>query len=134
MLHIAICDDNPFLLELTEECLKECCANILPESLEYEILESFGSAEEVLEYLSHDPIDVLFSDIDMPGLNGYELAEKIRETNKEMVIVFVSGYDRPTRDTSGINLFGYIKRDRLDRDLPGVIKRLGNRPGIETRS
>ncbi|MBA2665197.1 MAG: PAS domain S-box protein [Bradymonadaceae bacterium] len=55
---------------------------------------SAANAEEALELAErHDgPIDLILTDIVMPGMNGVELAERLHELYPEMRAVFVSGY------------------------------------------
>ena len=51
------------------------------------------TADEALRFIKSDAIvDVLFTDINLPGgMNGAELAERVRELRPEMPIVYVSG-------------------------------------------
>jgi putative nucleotidyltransferase with HDIG domain len=50
-----------------------------------------GDGEEALEILSREPIDVVITDIAMPGMNGIELTRTIREKHSADVIV-MTGY------------------------------------------
>lgn len=69
--------------------------------------------------------NVIFCDIKIPGLNGIELSERIRETKMDTEIVFISGYSEFEYALSGIKLqvFEYLikpidsqeLRDCLDR-------------------
>lgn len=52
----------------------------------------FGCGEEVWEYLQRDTADILICDIEMPGMNGIELMQKISQTRPEMKIVVISGF------------------------------------------
>ncbi len=40
---------------------------------------------------THVPVDMLVSDIQMPGMNGDQLAERVRESWPELPVIFVSG-------------------------------------------
>jgi DNA-binding NtrC family response regulator len=55
-----------------------------------------GSAEQALEQLADArEVQIVLADIAMPGgMNGVELAEKVRETEPSQRIVLMSGYDR----------------------------------------
>lgn len=55
-------------------------------------LSSFGSAESFwFAYEERSDFDILFLDIQMAGMDGMELARKVRERDKDMVIVFATG-------------------------------------------
>ncbi len=53
-----------------------------------------GSAEEALDILRNrtEPFDLMISDVVMPGLNGRQLAERMKTTHPEIRVLFVSGY------------------------------------------
>ena len=55
-------------------------------------LEAFGSAEAFwFRYQEQKDFDVLFIDIQMPGMNGMDLAKQIRASDKDIVLVFATG-------------------------------------------
>jgi DNA-binding NtrC family response regulator len=53
---------------------------------------SADSAEEALERLESDRVDILFSDVVMPGLSGVELAKVAREKRPDLPVLLASGY------------------------------------------
>ncbi len=55
-------------------------------------VEAFGTAESFwFRYEEQRDFDVLFLDIQMPGMDGMELARKVRAQDKDIVIVFATG-------------------------------------------
>jgi CheY-like chemotaxis protein len=50
-----------------------------------------NSGEDALRYLKHHDPDLFILDIEMPKMNGYELAEKIRESGQKAPIIFLTG-------------------------------------------
>jgi HD-like signal output (HDOD) protein/ActR/RegA family two-component response regulator len=50
------------------------------------------SGQEVLEILRAKPFDVLISDMRMPGMDGYQLLDKVRQLHPHMVRIILSGY------------------------------------------
>ena len=56
------------------------------------ILEA-QNGRDAFEQLSNNHVDILLCDIEMPFLNGIELAKKVKEQNPDIEILFFSGYD-----------------------------------------
>lgn len=46
-----------------------------------------------LKIIQDKPVDILISDIQMPGMTGLQLAQKLREMNKDLQILFLTGFD-----------------------------------------
>lgn len=88
-LRIGICDDEKIQTEYVASAVMawaEARGN-------WAELQTFSSAEAFLfEYAEDRDYDVLFLDIEMRGMNGVELAKKIRGGNEDVQIVFVTGY------------------------------------------
>lgn len=57
------------------------------------LIGSFNSGPEALEFAAENQIEVAFLDVEMPDMTGLELAVKLRELRSDMLIVFVSAYD-----------------------------------------
>ncbi len=50
------------------------------------------SAEEALDVLSRESVSVMFIDLDLPGMNGFELCERIRSDHPDAFIYALSGF------------------------------------------
>ena len=58
------------------------------------VIRQFSSAEQFLFHFEEEEVpDVVFLDIQMPGLSGVELAKKLREKEQQIAIVFTTGID-----------------------------------------
>jgi CheY-like chemotaxis protein len=58
----------------------------------FEVLEA-ASAEDALAMIAQaGPIDLLFTDIRLPGMDGWKLAETIRGSHAQVPIIYASGY------------------------------------------
>jgi PAS domain S-box-containing protein len=66
-------------------------AHILLVELEYRVI-SANSAEQALEVLDTEPVDLVFSDVVMPGRSGVELARLARERFPDLPVLLASGY------------------------------------------
>ena len=89
MLKIAVLDDESveieYLTTLTQEWAKATRTAVN--------FSGFASAEAFLfEYEEDKNFDILLLDIQMKAMDGIELAEKIRENNRSVQIVFITGF------------------------------------------
>ncbi|MBG7617944.1 PAS domain S-box protein [Herbaspirillum sp. AP02] len=73
--------------------------NIDSQQLVCELLETLGhqargvaSGEEAQQALEEQPFDVLFTDVNLPGISGVELAKRALERFPTMSVIFASGY------------------------------------------
>ena len=79
------------LLVEDDESVRLLVSEVLAE-LRYDTLEA-GSADEALPILTSDQqIDLLVSDVGLPGMNGRQLAELARERRPDLPVLFVTGY------------------------------------------
>lgn len=117
MLTIAVCDDNPQFSKLLVTKLRQLCAYTLPERILCRVEHPFGSANEVLHYLSVRSINILFLDIDMPEISGFELAQTIKERCPETIIIFVSAYDNFVYSSFEYSPFRFLRKSHLEEEL-----------------
>ena len=83
-----------------------------------EITGSGTDPEAALAFLQINRVDVLFLDIQMPGLSGFELLERLQT---DPVVIFTTAYDKYAIDAFSVNSIDYllkpIEPDRLDRAI-----------------
>lgn len=70
-----------------------------------ELLESFNSAEAASEYIQTTHVDLIFLDIQMPGINGIEFARSIP---KHTLIIFTTAYSEYALDSYDVDAIGYL--------------------------
>ncbi|WP_194165702.1 response regulator [Oceanobacillus sp. CFH 90083] len=85
MYRILIVDDEKVEREVIHFLLKKF-------GFELEIMEA-ANGKEALEKLESCPADILLTDVQMPFVDGMELATKVREKYMGMEIIFFSGHD-----------------------------------------
>lgn len=113
MYKIAICDDDKRYRKTIREIVEH--ENSLHEN---EI--RFYEYESGNELLKHTDIlhELVFIDIRMPGLDGNQTALKLRNYNKDAVLIFCSSYFEPTVDSINFGQpFRYIMKDLHDTSL-----------------
>jgi len=118
MLTIGICDDNPHFAQALMKKLHELCAYNLSERIDCKVIPSFGAAEEVVNYLKKQQINILFLDIDMPGVNGFKLAEHLCQTHPDTIIIFVSSYEDFVYSSFEYSPFRFLRKAHLNQELP----------------
>ena len=80
--------------------------------------------EDAIAFTSDHTVDVAFLDVKMPGLNGIELAERLRAIRPDMLIVFISVYDGFIRDPNRIGGDYYIVKPYKTETLEIAMERL----------
>jgi PAS domain S-box-containing protein len=107
------------LLVEDNDHVREFACNLLDE-LGYRVVTA-ASAEEALERLEAEPVDLLFSDVVMPGLSGVELARLARERDPALPVLLASGYSEEIVGAAGAE-FEIVRKPY---DLSGIDAALG---------
>jgi len=101
---VMIVDDNMMNIQLLEEVLSDFNINI----------SSYLKPQEAYAVILEEKFDLFLLDIMMPELSGFELAQKIKETqhNSNVPIVFISALSDSHNKIKGYNLgsFAYIEK------------------------
>ncbi len=85
MYKIILLDDEPWALLGAQR--------IYPwEQYGFSICGSFSNAFDALDFLKEHPVDFILSDIRMPGMDGIDFMEKVKQLHPDTVFAFVSGY------------------------------------------
>ena len=117
MINIAVCDDNPQFANLLTQHLKKLSAYKIPERVDCRFTPTFTSAKEVLNYLNDNKIDVLFLDIDMPEMNGFDLAKRLCTVHPDIIIIFVSSYEEFVYSSFEYCPFRFLRKAHLTEEL-----------------
>jgi two-component system LytT family response regulator len=96
---ILIDDERPALLQLE---------TLLQETPDIEITGKFLSAQEGLDYLAHEQVDIVFLDIGMPEMNGLTAAEYIQQIDINIRIVFITAYAEYAIEAFELHALDYL--------------------------
>lgn len=126
MIRAAICDDEKTILDyLHEHILNE----FKGQGADIHI-DKFTSSKNFLDAYKAEPYDVIFLDIDMPQISGFDIAEKISNSERTL-IVFVTSHDELVFSSLKFQPFRFIRKtfieDELDEVLEAVNKVLSKR-------
>lgn len=116
-MNIILCDDNPAFLKLFHQKVQTYAAK-------YDWVCEYRLYRDANGLLGADlsTADILFLDIDMPGIDGITAGRKLRDRYPELIIVYVTGYVQYARDGYSVAAFRYLLKDSLDEELPDCIR------------
>ena len=80
---ILVVDDDPGVLDYASNVLEECG---------YAVLTAPDGAAALVLLRDHDRIDLLFTDVVMPGLDGVEVARRACQESPGLKVLFTTGY------------------------------------------
>ena len=80
-------------------------------------LYSFTNCEEALEFVKENSVDVAFLDINMRGMGGLALAEKIISASSGCKIVFCTGYEEYAIPAFKLHASGYLMKPVSAKDI-----------------
>lgn len=110
MIRAYVVDDEPLAVKRL--------TRMLAATGRVEIVGSTSDPEAALEFLAVHVVDVLFLDIQMPVLTGFELLEQLRQ---QPLVIFTTAFDRYALNAFEVNSIDYllkpIEPERLDRAL-----------------
>lgn len=101
MRALVVDDEPPALSELTY---------LLEQDGRFSAVLGAGSGTDALRALEAGPVDVVFSDISMPGLDGMELARVIARFADRPQIVFVTAHDEHAVDAFAVHATDYVMK------------------------
>ena len=122
-IHAAICDDDQQFTLL----LKKYILDYFRLSDIEIILDIFSDSRGFLEKLRSPDLnyDLMFLDIDMPGLNGLDLASEIKHIDrKQPYFIFVSGMESMVFKTFRVNPFWFVRKRLWKKELPLALSSL----------
>ena len=120
-ISVLLVEDEVMISNLVADCLSESGFRV------HEVV----TADEALRFIkSGANVDVLFTDINLPGgMNGAELAERVRELRPEMPIVYVSGRYKISEISPLVPRSLFVAKPYDPNDICALLTRLTGRCG-----
>ncbi len=97
-----VVDDEIYMLEALQEAVGA--------SSDIEQAEAFSSCSAAIAYAAEHPIDIAFLDINMRGIGGLGLAEKLMQMHPRCKIIFCTGYEEYAVSAFQLHVSGYLMK------------------------
>ena len=114
-MNIMIVDDEPLLVENAIEITSgfSFVKNI----------NGFTSPTKALEHIRNNKIHIALLDIEMPTINGLDMAKKIHEISPETCIIFITSYSQYALDAFNVDAIAYLLKPFTEEELEKALKR-----------
>lgn len=104
-MKIAICDDDKNFIDKIKLYIDRYTD-------EMDEVVSFNNGKNLL---NEKNIDILFIDIEMPELSGFDLVDRLED--EDVIIIFVSSYNDRVYESIKYNPFRFIRKNKLDDEF-----------------
>lgn len=114
MITVIIVDDEQKSAELAGLKLKKFCPQV-------QVLETFTEPGKALAWLEENTPDAVMLDIEMPGVNGLNIAARIQHKSE---VIFVTAYEKYSIEAIRLTAFDYLLKPIDENDLVKCMARL----------
>lgn len=125
MIEIGICDDSTEQGKALNNVIEKYMKNT---QTVYQCMRFENSKALLYEIQDGHSFDLLLLDIEMPELNGIELTEQIKTLLPDVLIIFVSAYEKYVYDSFRVQPFRFIPKSRsgemLDLALEDAVREI----------
>lgn len=119
MIRIAICDDEKECIDEVQKLLDK----FLSKNFDYTFL-TFNSGQDLLSnYDKNFPIDILFMDVMMEGLNGIETVKILKKQQPQCIVFFVTYHNSFIPEMFRLDAFQFLQKPINEKDFRIDLKR-----------
>lgn len=115
-MRIAICDDDVLIIDQLQKYINSYFQSV---HLKCPLVDSFTSGEALLA--DKEKKDLVFLDIEMPGMNGIYVGNELKKRNKDILIFVVTSYSEYLDEAMRFHVFRYLSKpldkQRLFRNM-----------------
>lgn len=115
-MRIAVCDDEELFRIEYKSVLDKVLINA-----EYDI-DTFSGGSSLYEAFLKNPFDLVFLDIEMPGIDGITLAKRLRTVSENVQIVFLTSHIEYALEGYEVNALRYLVKPVDMNKLSEVLK------------
>lgn len=125
-MKIAVCDDDGQMLNMVQQTVDTSCVLLHLEAFVY----TYKNVEELLTEQRKEDFDVVFLEIMMPQMTGYELAGELKKENGKIRIVYMSCDKELVYDSFIHQPIGFIRKHDfkiMEEDIKKVMKHIAEK-------
>lgn len=115
-MNVIVVDDERIVLTAETLAVKRA----LPDAIVY----SFQKANEALEFAEENQVSIAFLDINIKGITGLKLAEKLQVLNPKINIIFCTGYSEYSLDAHDLYCSAYLMKPINEEKLRKALENL----------
>ena len=112
-----------------ERLARQELKNLLQSFDNIQIVAESGKPEEALDLIEKENPDLIFLDIQMPGMTGFEMLDELEGTAPE--VIFVTAYDEYALKAFEVNALDYlmkpVEESRLQEAIEKIAKRIAKK-------
>jgi two-component system, LytTR family, response regulator len=120
-----------------EQLGRELLRVLLADHKEVEVVAECRNGQEAIDYLQTKPVDLLFLDVQMPKISGFEVVERVGLQHLPPTI-FVTAYHEHAVRAFDVNAVDYltkpVEKERLETALARVQEKIAARAALLTQS
>jgi len=104
-----------------ESLARRTIRDLLAEDDEVEVIGECSNGQEAVSFILAEPPDLLFLDIQMPGLNGFEALARV-EVERLPAIIFVTAFDQYALQAFEVHALDYLLKPFTDRRFEEALR------------
>jgi len=131
MITILVCDDKKEFAHLLNIKLRDIIAKGKYCDLQYNIIV-MENPTQAMDFCTNNTVDISFLDIDMPDINGFDLATTLNATQTNIKLIFVSNFDHFVYTSLKFKPFRFIRKTKIDTELKEALDSALNEIFINT--
>jgi two-component system LytT family response regulator len=123
MIRAIILDDEKHSVATLAWKLEKFCPEI-------EVVKQFTDSMEALEFIKENPPDLLFLDVEMPRLNGFEVLEELPQP-APFEVILITAYDEFGIRAVKANVLDYLLKPIQNQELKAAIEKFKQKKELE---
>ena len=114
MVKVAIVDNEKAIIN-------EICSLIESSNDMKCIIETFEHSIKFFQKINNILCDIVFLDIDMPEMNGFDIAKILNNIRPDITIIFVSSFDNFVFESFEYHPFRFVRKSNLKEDIDSAL-------------